>query len=130
MATAGITKKDLEEVLGRQLDKKLDSKFAEYDKKLDSRFTEYDKKLDSRFTEYDKKLDSKFGEYQESILEAVNVGFENTHREINGLRESIQQLTITLDGFVKQLNDRDEEITIMKAELNKIKFVIKEKLGV
>lgn len=52
------------------------------------------------------------------------------HNEVSALCEQIQQLTITLDNFVKMMTDYKEEFTILKAEVDQIKRVLKEKLGV
>ena len=50
--------------------------------------------------------------------------------DLNGLREQIQQLTISLDKFLKRLTDHEEEFTILKSEMKQVKQVIKEKLGI
>ena len=50
--------------------------------------------------------------------------------DVRALREQIQQLTITLDKFLKQLTDFKEEFEIMKGEIRRMKEVIKDKLGV
>ena len=99
-----ITKKDLEEVLDKTLGK---------------------------------KLDQKLGDYQSAILDAVDAGFvgvayrfDNIEKRLDALERSHQQLLSTLDAFLKRLTDREDEMTIMKAELNLIKRIIKQKLGV
>lgn len=92
-------------------------------------------------------LDKKLGEYQLSIIEAVDSKFQRVeHRmdifeqmvemrfqkveaEIFGLRQEIRQLTTTLDNFLKRLTDHEIEFQILKAEMNKVKLVLKEKLG-
>jgi len=40
------------------------------------------------------------------------------------------QLITTLDKFLKRLTDLEDELTIMKLDINRLKSVIKEKLGV
>ncbi len=40
------------------------------------------------------------------------------------------KLTTTLDKFLKRLTDMEDEFTIMRHDLNRMKKVIKEKLGV
>ena len=100
----GITKKDLETVL--------DKKLGEYDKKLD------------------KKLDQKFGEYQEILLDAINTKFSEVDARLLKIEKTIESLTTNLDAFLKRLTDREDEMTIMKAELTQIKQVLKQKFGI
>ena len=42
----------------------------------------------------------------------------------------LDELTKTLDKFLKRLSDIEEEFTFMKADLNRVKAVLREKLGV
>jgi hypothetical protein len=42
----------------------------------------------------------------------------------------LDELTRTLDKFLKRLSDIEEEFTIMKTDLNRVKAVLREKLGV
>ena len=44
--------------------------------------------------------------------------------------QKMDDLTTTLDNFLKRITDAEDEFAIMKADLNKVKKVIKEKLGV
>ena len=46
------------------------------------------------------------------------------------INQKIDRLVTTLDGFLKRLTDTEDEFTIMKADINRMKKVIKEKLGV
>ena len=40
------------------------------------------------------------------------------------------KLTNTLDKFLKRMTDMEDEFTIMRNDLNRVKKVLKEKLGV
>jgi hypothetical protein len=42
----------------------------------------------------------------------------------------LDRLMTTLDGFLKRLTDTEQEFAIMKNEINRIKAVLKKKLGV
>ncbi len=42
----------------------------------------------------------------------------------------LDELTKTLDKFLKRLSDIEEEFIFMKADLNRVKAVLREKLGV
>jgi hypothetical protein len=44
--------------------------------------------------------------------------------------KSLDELTKTLDKFLKRLSDIEEEFTFMEADLNRVKAVLWEKLGV
>ena len=44
--------------------------------------------------------------------------------------EKLNSLTNTLDRFLKRLTDTEEEFVFMKHDVNRIKAVLREKLGV
>jgi predicted Zn-dependent peptidase len=44
--------------------------------------------------------------------------------------DAYDNLTNTLDKFLKRLTDMEEEFTFMKEDLKRVKAVIREKLGV
>jgi predicted Zn-dependent peptidase len=44
--------------------------------------------------------------------------------------KSLDELTKTLDKFLKRLSDIEEEFTFMKEDLKRVKAVLREKLGV
>lgn len=44
--------------------------------------------------------------------------------------QKFDKLTSTLDNFLKRLTDMEDEFEIMKFDLNRMKKVIREKLGV
>jgi len=46
------------------------------------------------------------------------------------ISQKIDQLTTILDRFLKRLKDLEDEFEIMKLEINRMKKVIREKLGV
>jgi len=61
------------------------------------------------------------------ILSAVDEKLKKTELSING---KIDRLTTTLDGFLKRLTVAEDEFDIMKLDINRMKKVIREKLGV
>lgn len=61
------------------------------------------------------------------ILDAVDKRLRKTEMRIN---QKIEKLTTTLDKFLKRLTDLEDEFAIMKADLKRVKTVLKEKLGV
>lgn len=46
------------------------------------------------------------------------------------INQKIEKLTTTLDKFLKRLADLEDEFTMMKLDINRLKKVIREKLGV
>ena len=44
--------------------------------------------------------------------------------------KSLNELTKTLDKFLKRMTDMEDEFEFMKADINRMKTVIREKLGV
>jgi len=44
--------------------------------------------------------------------------------------QKIDELTTTLDKFLKRMTDMEDEFAVMKSDLNRMKKVIREKLGV
>lgn len=46
------------------------------------------------------------------------------------INQKIDKLTTTLDRFLKRMTDTEDEFAIMKADINRMKKVIREKLGV
>jgi len=61
------------------------------------------------------------------ILNAVDERLGRMEIRIN---QKIDRLTTTLDRFLKRLTDTEDEFEIMKADINRMKKVIREKLGV
>ncbi len=68
------------------------------------------------------------------ILSAVDVKISDLERRISKLEIKVDlrfnQLATTLDKFLKRLTDMEDEFTVMKLDINRLKKVIKEKLGV
>jgi len=72
------------------------------------------------------------------ILNAVGEQLSAQERRSNVRLEKMEQrfakrldeLTKTLDKFLKRVSDIEEEFTFMKADLNRVKAVLREKLGV
>ena len=71
------------------------------------------------------------------ILNAVGEKLSAQERRFNIRLEKMEErfakrldeLTKTLDKFLKRLSDIEEEFTFMKADLNRVKAVLREKLG-
>src|SRR5260370_35448513 len=72
------------------------------------------------------------------ILNAVDEKLSAQERRSNVRLEKMEErfakrldeLTKTLDKFLKRVSDIEEEFTFMNADLNRVKAVLREKLGV
>ena len=68
------------------------------------------------------------------ILDAVDAKITKLQSEIRALdlkfSQKIDQLTTTLDKFLKRMTDMEDEFAMMKHDLNKMKKILREKLGV
>jgi len=62
-----------------------------------------------------------------NLESSLKKDLEKTELRIN---QKIDRLTTTLDKFLKRLTDAEDEFEIMKADINRMKRVIREKLGV
>lgn len=74
----------------------------------------------------DEKLlkQQKYVDYRISVLEK-RLG----KMEIR-INQKIDRLTTTLDKFLKRLTDMEDEFELLKADLKRVKTIIREKLGV
>jgi hypothetical protein len=61
------------------------------------------------------------------ILSAVDERIRKSEERVNA---KIEKLINTLDGFLKRTTDLEDEFEMMKLDLNRVKEVIRTKLGV
>lgn len=64
------------------------------------------------------------------IIDAVDLRFRKVEQRMDLFDEKLDKLITTLDRFLKQLSDFKDEFVILKSEVDRIKNVLKEKLGV
>jgi len=68
------------------------------------------------------------------ILNAVDQKIKTLEKRIDKLEirmnQNFNRLITTLDKFLKRLTTLEDEFEIMKADINRLKRVIREKLGV
>lgn len=72
-------------------------------------------------------VDEKLSTTEIRVVSDVNTKLEAMEERIN---RKIDRLVTTLDSFLKRMSDMEDEFTIMKHDLNRVKRVIREKLGV
>jgi len=69
-----------------------------------------------------------------TILNAVDFKIGQVNQRLDKMDikfdRKFDKLITTLDRFLKRLTDLEDEFTIMKADINRLKTVIREKLGV
>ena len=69
-----------------------------------------------------------------TILSAVDEKLAKQDRKMEQMEDrfskKLDKLTTTLDKFLKRMTDMEDEFEIMKHDLNRVKTVLKEKLGV
>ncbi len=64
------------------------------------------------------------------ILGAMDEKFQWVNKRMDKSDNSLNELKITLDKFLKRLMDFDDEFKIVKARLARVEKVLHEKLGV
>ena len=94
---------------------------------VDERFAKQDHKIEQRFTAQDKRIEERFTAQNIAILTAVDKRLEKMEQRF---MEKLNSLTNMLDRFLKRLTDTEEEFVFMKHDVNRIKAVLREKLGV
>ena len=72
-------------------------------------------------------VDEKLAAQNVAILSAVDKRLEKLEER---WLEKFNKLTTTLDKFLKRMTDMEEEFVFMKNDVNRIKAVLREKLGV
>ena len=79
------------------------------------------------------KIDQRMGgvEGKIEILDQRMTGLEKKLEKMEiRINQKIDRLLTSLDKFLKKLTDLEDEFTIMKADINRMKKVIKVKLGI
>ncbi len=118
--------KGIEQLLSEQTGiilQAVDERLSAQDKKFEARFDAIDRRFDAQ----DKRLEERFAAQNIAILTAVDKRLEKFE---NLFRDELSRLTNTLDKFLKRLTDTEEEFVFMKHDVNRIKAVLREKLGV
>jgi len=118
--------KGIEQLLSEQTGiilQAVDERLSAQDKKFEARFDAIDRRFDAQ----DKRLEERFTAQNIAVLTAVDKRLEKFE---NLFRDELSRLTNTLDKFLKRLTDTEEEFVFMKHDVNRIKAVLREKLGV
>ena len=114
-----LSKHDIEHLLSEQtkvilgavderltlVDHQMDGKFGVLEQQFDEKLTMMDHRMDEKLMLMEQRMDEKYA--KESTL---------------------QNLMKTLDHFLKRLTDYEDEFRLLKADVDKIKQILKEKL--
>jgi hypothetical protein len=77
--------------------------------------------------EQTKSIEEYLSEQTDVILTAVDEKIKNLDLKFS---EKFDKLTTTLDNFLKRMTDSEDEFTMMRLDIKRVKEVIKQKLGV
>lgn len=72
------------------------------------------------------KMDKRFNFVDHEIV-VLRKRLEKTEMSVN---QKIGKLTTSIDKFLKKATDLEDEFTLMKADIRRVKTVLREKLGV
>ena len=76
-------------------------------------------------------LDEKFKDQAQVIITAVDgVLDKRLEKTEENLKKEINNVQTLIDAYVKTQEDFKQEFTIIKEEMNRVKEILKEKLGV
>lgn len=74
-----------------------------------------------------KQIEQRLSDQTAVILDAVDEKIKTLDLKFT---EKFDKLTTTLDKFLKRMTDMEDEFTMMRNDINRMKKVIREKLGV
>jgi hypothetical protein len=114
-----VTETRLEELLSEQTSVILQA--------VDEKLSAQDKRIEEGFAAQAKEMEEKFVAQDIRTLAAIDQRLEKMEERF---AKSLDALTKTLDKFLKRMTDMGEEFEFMKADLNRVKAVLREKLGV
>jgi hypothetical protein len=118
--------------MGRQKDKMKYMAKVQTDKAI--KLKDIEKLLDNQtkviLSAVDAKLQKTDVKMNVMKVELISAMDEKIRRSEERINQKIEKLTTTLDKFLKQLTDTQNEFAAMKLDINRLKSVIKEKLGV
>lgn len=64
------------------------------------------------------------------ILSAVDAKVAKLERRMDNFDAKLDKLVTSLDRFLKKMTDIEDEFAAMKNDINKVKKILREKLGV
>lgn len=116
-------KQVIQPLIRRDIEQLLDGQTTTILNAVDEKIGRVDKHIDT----LEKSIDAKLSITEIRILAAVDKKILASEERIN---RKLDKLITTLDKFLKRLTDLEDEFTIMKHDLNRLKEVVRDKLGV
>ena len=110
----------------KRINKNQPATYSELEKLLSQQATIILDAIDVRIGKSELKIDKRF-ELTDKRFELIEKRIDKMEERIN---KKIDRLTTTLDKFLKRMSDIEDELKIMKADINRLKKIISEKLGV
>lgn len=92
---------------------------------LDKKFNKIGEKFD-KIDESLEKIKTDVGVNKTNVL----VGFDGAKEERSKIKARIDETYNSVDGFIKIVTKLEDEFTVLKEDIKRVKLVIKEKLGV
>ncbi len=125
--TDSIKKEDLKEIFTESLEPFAKAVKKDFDR-MDGRFN----KVDDRLTNVENKLTNVENRLTNVEIKIVNleVDMKEVKSDVKETKNTIDKLFNRIDSFLAILERLDQGFAAMKADINRIKEAIKEKLGV
>jgi len=98
----------------------------EIEKLLDKQTTIILSAVDEKNKKLELQIDKRF-ELIDRRLNIIDKQFDKLESRIN---KKLDRLINTLDKFLKRMTDIEDEFKMMKADINRLKKIISEKLGI
>ena len=118
-----LTPKELEKILAKQTDVILSA----VSEKLINTEKSLKKETSEKLTNVEESIRIDMSEKLINTEESLKKEILKTEERIN---QKIDELITTLDSFLKRMSIMEDEFEMMKADINRMKRIIKEKLGV
>ncbi len=111
--------------MNEELRQLLSEEFKKNNIEINKRFD----KIDERFDKIDERFDLLDNEIKVNRTNMI-VGFKEGKEERNRIENKINNLFNAVDGFIKIVTKLEDEFAALKEDLNRVKAVLREKLGV
>jgi hypothetical protein len=94
---------------------------------VDERLQKSEKRVDERLQKSEERVAKLLNSQTLVILSAVDEKLQRSEDRVN---QKIEKLVMAIDRFLKKTTDLEDEFEIMKFDINRLKKVVREKLGV
>jgi hypothetical protein len=105
----------------------VDERLQKSEKRVDERLQKSEKRVDERLQKSEERVAKLLNSQTLVILSAVDEKLQRSEDRVN---QKIEKLVMAIDRFLKKTTDLEDEFEIMKFDINRLKKVVREKLGV